>query len=61
MHVDPNNDRHCYADTGLDIVDKNANPEDEEIYRTKEVFLGKNAVFEDCFKEIPEESEGENE
>ena len=54
MHVDPQNDRHCYADDGYDIVDINANPEDEDIYRTKEVYLGKDAVFEDYFKEIPE-------
>lgn len=65
MHVDPLNDRHCYADTGMDIVDKDTNPEDEYIYRTKEVWLGKEANFEDSFKEIlelppEEESEIEN-
>jgi len=54
MHVDPLNDRHCLADTGMDIVDKEANPEDEYIYRTKEVWLGKDAVFRDYFKEVPE-------
>lgn len=77
MHIDPQNDRHCLADGYLepdpewqgekmDIVDKDANPEDEYIYRTKEVWLGKETRFEDCFKEIPEgtpvpepENEGE--
>lgn len=63
MHVDPQNDRHCYADVGYDIVDKDANPEDEYVYRTKEVWLGKDAEFDNYFKEIPElppeeESEG---
>ena len=65
MHVDPQNNRHCLADGYLepdpewqgekmDIVDKDANPEDEYIYRTKEVWLGKDAEFSDYFKEIPE-------
>lgn len=49
MHTDPNNDRHCIADEGMDITDI----ETEEL-RTKEVYLGKEAVFEDYFKEIPE-------
>lgn len=65
MHIDPQNDRHCLADGYLepapdwqgekmDIVDKDANPEDEYIYRTKEVWLGKDSEFSEYFKEIPE-------
>lgn len=49
MHVDPQNDRHCLADDGYDITDI-----ETEMLRTKEVYLGKEARFEDYFKEIPE-------
>ena len=49
MHVDPNNDRHCLADDGFDITDI-----ETETLRTKEVYIGKEARFEDYFKEIPE-------
>ena len=49
MHVDPNNDRHCLADDGMDITDI-----ETETLRTKEVYIGKEAKFEDYFKEIPE-------
>lgn len=51
MHVDPLNDRHCIADEGMDITDI-----ETEMLRTKEVYLGKEARFEDFFKEIPEET-----
>ena len=49
MHTDPNNDRHCFADEGMDITDI-----ESETLRTKEVYLGKEAQFDDYFKEIPE-------
>lgn len=49
MHVDPQNDRHCLADDGYDITDI-----ETETIRAKEVYLGKEARFEDFFKEIPE-------
>lgn len=49
MIVDPNNDRHCMASEGFDITDI-----ETEMLRTKEVYLGKEARFEDYFKEIPE-------
>lgn len=49
MHVDPTNDRHCFADEGMDITDI-----ETEMMRTKEVYLGKEARFENYFKEIPE-------
>lgn len=49
MHVDPNNNRHCYADDGMDITDI-----ETETLRTKEVYLGINAEFDEYFKEIPE-------
>lgn len=49
MHVDPQNNRHCLADDGYDITDI-----ETEMLRTKEVWLGKEARFEDYFKEIPE-------
>lgn len=49
MHVDPQNDRHIIASEGFDITDI-----ETEMLRTKEVYLGKEARFEDFFKEIPE-------
>lgn len=49
MHIDPQNDRHCLADDGFDITDI-----ETEMIRTKEVYLGKEARFENYFKEIPE-------
>lgn len=49
MHVDPLNDRHCIADERMDITDIKT-----ETLRTKEVYLGKEARFEDFFKEILE-------
>jgi len=49
MHIDPQNDRHCLADDGYDITDI-----ETEMLRTKEVYLGIEARFEDYFKEIPE-------
>lgn len=49
MIIDPTNDRHIIASEGMDITDI-----ETEMLRTKEVYLGKEATFEDFFKEIPE-------